>query len=58
MKNKTLLGAVLGVLGCIIIGDAYARGYNKAVEECTNAVKSTLDVVEAVKAKENEEEES
>lgn len=58
MRNKTLLGAVLGVLGCVVLREAYAKGFNKGVEECINLMESTLDVVETVKKKENEDEES
>ena len=58
MRNKTLLGAILGILGCVVLREAYAKGFNKGVEECKKSLEGSMDIIKAVKDSENKEEES
>ena len=58
MRNKTLLGAILGVLGCVVLREAYAKGFNKGAEECKKSLEGSMDIIKAVNDSENKEEES
>ena len=52
--NKYLFGIFTGIVGALVVKAAYAKGFNKGINECKDRLELAINIQEINKKKDGE----